>query len=293
VSISGYTYLVSGVAISGGLTLSGPLTISGSTGIAGQVLTSTGSGLQWLTSTATGNFLPLSGGTLTGPLTVSGLLTASGGLAVIGTGTATTVATSDNSTNIATTAFVQAAIATTPAGASLSGLTSAAYGNTALGVNAGQSLITPTVNTIRNTALGYNAKIPYPARGGQIVLGTSTESIYVQGGLYLNVGSVIADPLPSYLFLNPLSQFYVVTARNTRLLGTIQLPTPATAPGANVQFRFAQAANGLVSFDAAGANFSTLPSTTLSATITTLFTPASGSYVVSLTSDGNTWYQMQ
>jgi hypothetical protein len=216
-------------------------------------------------------------------ITVSGTLNARGPLAAASTilaGGATGV-----SGQVLTSTGAGPVAWTTPV--TLVGQTSATYGNTALGVGAG--VVNPGINSTFNTAIGYNAQVPNPAAGHQIVLGTSTEAIYIQGGLYLNVGAVIADPLPEYLNRDPIAQFYTITAANAGNTGTIHLPAPAAAKGADVLFRFRAPSSGNVTFVSDASVI--VPMSAATPTIT--YTPAAGTYVLRLTSDGASWYQTQ
>jgi hypothetical protein len=293
------------VSTSGPVGISGPLTVSGAVAFLGPATALTVPISDNSTTIATTAFVQAAvaaggggggttlsgivyspvtfavGATMSGPLTLSGTVIAASADSIIGsTGTTGQVLTSAGAASV---------YWSTP----IIGRTSAAYGNTALGQGATAADV--TVDSIRNTAIGYNAAVPYPTRGGQIVLGTANETVYLQGGLALKVGGNIADPLPAYLFLRPLAQFYTITATNTNYAGTIQLPTPENAAGAVVTFRFVTPANGLVGFDAAGGNFyTTVPfATGAAAGVTTLFTPPAGTYVVQLISDGANWYQTQ
>jgi hypothetical protein len=214
-------------------------------------------------------------------ITVSGTLTARGPIAA--TSTVLAGGVTGTAGQVLTSAGAGPVVWRTP----LTGQTSATYGNTALGVGAG--VANPGINSTFNTAIGYNAQVPNPAAGHQIVLGTRTEAIHIQGGLYLNVGPAIADPLPEYLNRDPIAQFYTVTAANAGNTGTIHLPAPGAAKGADVLFRFPTPASGNVAFVSDAGVIVPLSA----ATPTITFTPVAGTYVLRLTSDGISWYQTQ
>ncbi|NBP59125.1 hypothetical protein EBU71_21750 [bacterium] len=121
--------------------------------------------------------------------------------------------------------------------------------NTALGANAGRNISTGTNNTIigtdavydatptnlytgsKNICIGYNTKPSTLSSSSEIIIGESTETMYIQGGFNMRVGPNITSS-PTTLAI-PLCQFYVVTIGAV----TIQLPIPTSVyRGAQVNF---------------------------------------------------------
>ena len=166
-------------------------------------------------------------------------------------------------------------------GTALVGSTNSAYATTALGYNASAG------SGIYNTAIGFGATVPSGTNHG-IYLGTSTETIAIQGGLNLhvvNVPSQLAFPLYLGQGGSTIAQVYFISSA-----GAAHLPSASLFVGASVAFR---AANG-----------TTLSGFTLTADdnanlIYQLSGTASQNYIpgsvqlCSFVSDGSNWYQMQ
>jgi hypothetical protein len=287
-NVTGDTRL-STVGTSGAAAFGGAMTVSGVTALYGAATAQTVATTNNSTAIATTAFVHNLVATISGSATISGDIgthvTFLQGITVSGTTRINGALSSGSSTGTAGQVLTSTGTATqwtTP----LIGVTSNTY-NTALGVGAGDS--TPAPQYRYNTTIGYNAQVPNQLSSHQIAIGTSGETIYVQGGLYLNVGPQIADPLPFDLSLRPVAQFYTISAQNLASTGSIALPTAASSRGADILFRFTSPSNGLVSFQSYAGNI--VPLSTDAPEVT--FVPPVGTYVVRLTSDGTSWYQTQ
>jgi uncharacterized protein (DUF779 family) len=102
--------------------------------------------------------------------------------------------------------------------------------NTAIGSNSGGA-----IDTYSSTAIGADSKF---TGDHQIVLGTSAETIYVQGGLALKIGETLKStgptPIPITL-VSPLSQIYFLG--NFENETTIYFDLPSATPGQTITFR--------------------------------------------------------
>ena len=102
--------------------------------------------------------------------------------------------------------------------------------NTAIGSSSGGTINT----TSSSTAIGAGAKF---TGDNQIFLGTSTETIYVQGGLALKIGETLTSGSTPYtiVLVTPLSQIYFLGSFQTE--NTIYFDSPTYKPGQTITFR--------------------------------------------------------
>jgi hypothetical protein len=158
--------------------------------------------------------------------------------------------------------------------------------NVGLGSSAGSNITTTSYNTV----VGYNSYITgsytqstsigafsQPSASNQIVLGTSTETLFIQGGLNYKVGTNVTST-PTTLSA-PLSQFYKINASTAT---TINLPVPSsTYTGAVVIFRrlVGTSTTNVVTFSITGTptNMISYNSVTATTTSTTLGVPSTTS----------------
>jgi hypothetical protein len=82
-----------------------------------------------------------------------------------------------------------------------------------------------------NLLFGTDAELPNPNGNDQIVLGTASSSLLIQGSLNYNVGEMITSTtvLPA-----AIAQFYLIGGSETFI---IRLPLTADCKGAMVTFR--------------------------------------------------------
>jgi hypothetical protein len=174
-----------------------------------------------------------------------------------------------------------------------------ASSNTAVGTSALQSLTTGFVNTAvgrealslttgtGNIGIGFNAQVPNPASSNQIAIGTSAETMYIQGGFNYRVGNPITGTI---ILTGVLAQFY--TVQNSTGL-TITVTVPAAGPtyrGAIINFRRTVAASGNIQFLAASGP-AIIPFNAVSAVGPVFLTTTQMS--TTLICNGTTWFQMQ
>ena len=169
--------------------------------------------------------------------------------------------------------------------------------NTAVGASSLSTLTTGNVNTAigreslslltvgsRNIGIGYLAQVPSAAASNQIAIGTSTETMYIQGGFNYKVGTPITGAITLSV---PLSQFYTVDGSTAY---TVTLPTPGTTHiGTVVNFR-----------KIVGASVITFTSTTAIIPYNSPTIPAGGptlltavQYSTTIICNGTNWFQMQ
>jgi hypothetical protein len=168
--------------------------------------------------------------------------------------------------------------------------------NVGLGSSAGFNITTTSFNTV----VGYNSYITgsytqstsigafsQPSASNQIVLGTSTETLFIQGGLNYKVGTSVTST-PTTLS-TPLSQFYTI---NASAATTIYLPVPSsTYTGAVVIFRrlVGSSTTNAVTFSITGTPTNMISYSAVAAS--TSSTLASGQYSTQFICDGTNWYQ--
>ena len=166
-------------------------------------------------------------------------------------------------------------------GTALVGSTNSAFATTALGYTASAG------SGIYNTAIGFGATVPSGINHG-IYLGTSTETLAIQGGLNLHVVKVPSQlAFPLYLGQggSTIAQVYFISSA-----GAAHLPSASLFVGASVAFR---AANGTtLSGFTLTADDNTNLIYQLSGTASQNFIPGSVQ-LCSFVSDGSNWYQMQ
>lgn len=118
--------------------------------------------------------------------------------------------------------------------------------NVAIGVNAGNNVaLTSSNNTFvgknagnlvtsggTNICIGYNAQVPIATASNQIAIGTSAETMYIQGGHSWKFGGIITT---TTTLTAPLSQFYIIQCTAN---STIKLPIISQyLIGAHVSFK--------------------------------------------------------
>ena len=166
-------------------------------------------------------------------------------------------------------------------GTAVVGSTNSAYATTALGYNASAG------SGIYNTAIGFGATVPSGINHG-IYLGTSTETLAIQGGLNLrivNVPSQQAFPLYPGQGGSTIPQVYFISTA-----GAAHLPPAVGYIGATVAFRAANGTN-LTGFSVI-TDDSSYKIYQLSGTVSQLYIPGAVQ-LCSFVSDGSNWYQMQ
>jgi hypothetical protein len=119
------------------------------------------------------------------------------------------------------------------------GSLSSGSNNTVIGANAGLGLSTHN-NCI---AIGYNSSITLPV-DNQIILGTSAQTIYIQGGLNYYAFNLPGTATPS----TPMVQFYTIKNGGTDATITLMQPSVSTN-GKYVAFRRGIGSTGTITFN--------------------------------------------
>ena len=213
---------------------------------------------------------------------------------VSGTGAGNNVAIGFN----AGAAMITTALQNTLCGViAASGLTTGT-GNCIYGFGAASALLTGASNTIIglqagdiitgsfNTCIGSGADVPTAGGSNQIVIGTVTETMYIQGGFNWRVGTQITSTATGNFAAAILAQFYTVAMAAAGQ--TITLPNPATSQylGARVTFKRKTNATVFTLTSTGGAGFVPIGSITLSASPHSV---AATVFQVDLISDGTNW----
>ena len=162
--------------------------------------------------------------------------------------------------------------------------------NTALGTQAGYNnsgnkntflgaQTDATASYHQSTAIGYGSQI---AESNQIVIGTSAETIYIQGGFNWKVGTTITG---SISLSHPLSQFYTVAMSSANQIITLPEPNATTLLGETVTFK--RISNATEFTLAAGSGTPFIPFNSITATLGT--TVATNRFQMTLVCNGTHW----
>ena len=155
--------------------------------------------------------------------------------------------------------------------------------NSIFGLNAG-NLVTGSTNIV----IGANAEVPTVANSNQIAIGTVTETMFLQGGFNLRVGTQITSTATGNLATAGfvLAQFYTVAM--TAAAQTIALPNPTGAAylGAMVTFKRKTNTTVFTLTSTGGAGFVPIGAIGLSASPHSVL---AGIYQVTLVCDAVNW----
>ena len=168
-------------------------------------------------------------------------------------------------------------------------------GNTLIGQMAGNALVVASANNTiigdnagtlasgsRNTIIGFGAQAPTAANSNQIAIGTSSETLYVQGGFNLRVGTQITA---SITLTAPLAQFYTVAMAAATQTITLPAPNNTTLLGQTVTFKRKTNTTAFTLAAGAGTPLISIGSITAVATIAV----ATTTFQVTLVCDGVNW----
>ena len=173
-------------------------------------------------------------------------------------------------------------------------MTNAASGNTLVGHGVGSAIMTATNNTCialnaggtvtgaSNIIIGNNAAPPTIGNSNQIAIGTASETMYIQGGFNLRVGTQITGA--TNLSAVVLAQFYTFTA-GTAYTITLPAPTNPVYLGATVTFKRKTNNTNIITF-AAGAGTPFIPIGSITAATIALATTI---FQITLVCDGANW----
>jgi hypothetical protein len=171
-----------------------------------------------------------------------------------------------------------------------------AGGNVVIGPVAGNSLpVGATDNTFigdvaggtttgsSNICIGYNSQVPTVANSNQIAIGTVAETMYIQGGFNLRVGTAIVATIN--LSAVVLAQFYAVSMGVAAQ--TITLPTPSVPAYRGAMVTFKRKVNTTAFTLAAGAGTPFIPIGAVAAAAT--IAVGAAVFQVTLVCDGVNW----
>jgi hypothetical protein len=150
--------------------------------------------------------------------------------------------------------------------------------NTFVGDSAGG-----TTTGSSNICIGYNSQVPTVANSNQIAIGTVAETMYIQGGFNLRVGTAIVATIN--LSAVVLAQFYAVSMGVAAQ--TITLPTPSVPAYRGAMVTFKRKVNTTAFTLAAGAGTPFIPIGAVAAAATIAVGVAI--FQVTLVCDGVNW----
>lgn len=154
----------------------------------------------------------------------------------------------------------------------------AALRNTFVGFEAGQFC---TGNY--NTCIGYNAQVGTASGNNQISIGSTSDTMYIQGGFNLKIGALITA---SITLTTPLAQHYPVAMATTTRIITLPSPTGSSAVvGALITFK--RRTNTTAFTIAAGAGTPFINATSITPTATFPF--GAGLFQATFVCDGTNW----
>lgn len=168
----------------------------------------------------------------------------------------------------------------------------ALYQNISGGYNTaiGNLALSQNISGGYNVGVGYNAQVPDPSNSNQIAIGTSNETMYIQGGFNYNSTISATTIYVSGSLSGHLKQFYTVNDASGAITITLPLPGPQYI-GSVINFRRLLSATTTITFNVSGGGSLLIIFTayTIATSATLLQTQMSTTFIC----DGTYWFQMQ
>lgn len=153
--------------------------------------------------------------------------------------------------------------------------------NTCVGKNSGSNITSGS----NNTCIGKNATVPTAAGSNQVGIGSTSDTIFIRGGLNFRIGTLITNNITLPTGGLPLAQHYPVAMSAASCIITLPAPGGVAVLGAVVSFK--RRTNTTAFTIEAGAGTPFLPTNSIIGSANYAF--GVGAFQVSFICDGTNW----